>query len=427
MKKINHLSDTRFAHHLRLSSDRSVYFLRILSYMLVGILGIIMAVFTNATGVRYDSEGGVVYRQAYRIQISENLIDEVDRYKHGRVFDFTTAIPTEAVSYESFVYDSQEVLKESKFNDNVIIGLPLGQTYEHDTYSFYLPTKGELELPIAKVFNYKNIEDPTVYLPAEYYEIYNRSFEAVFSTEIYSKFLGTANVSLKSLAFKQFGKFKDVDIEINIDDHTFDNCLSKDRTIGDSEEVLALIDGKTMNLKVKIVETETKFSYDNFADYGTSLKIGKTLLFDFMENAYKSRKILDNYEDQYHTFNDTVPFETSFSTVYSVLSLVVLFFYGPLLLIIFYTSVKSRQIILRLSKAGFAHHISCREYTLTTVITSVIAITISLAVLGTLSPLLPSLGNMVWFNALDYILIAVINLLIAGLDIFVATRRRGDI
>lgn len=427
MMKIDHLSDTRFAHHLRLSSDRLIYFLRPLTYILIGIVGIIIAVFTNATGVRYDSEGGSVYRQAYRLQINENLIDEVDKYKHGKVFDFTTTIPDEAVSYESFIYDSKEILKEVKESNNVVIGLPYNQTYNEGTYTFYLPTKGEIELPVSKVFNYQSIESPTVYLPKKYYEIYNRAFEAVFSTEIYSKVLGTANVSLKGLPSKKFGTFSDVDIEINKDDHTFENCISKYKTIGDIVEVLAVINSQTKVLKIRIVETETRYSYDNFASYGKEIKLGKTLLFDFMENAYKSRMLLSEYEDQYSSFNDTASFETSFSTVYSILSFVALFFYFPLLTIIFYTSVKSRRIILKLSKAGFAHHISCREYTLTTVITSIVAIVVSLAILGTLSPLLPTLGNMVWFNALDYILIAVINLLVAGLDIFVTTRRRGDI
>ena len=77
MKTKPHLTDYKFAGHLRYSMDKSLWYLRISFYILLAIVGFLMAITTNAKGIRYDTNDSMLYKHSYRVETTEALSKKI--------------------------------------------------------------------------------------------------------------------------------------------------------------------------------------------------------------------------------------------------------------------------------------------------------------------------------------------------------------
>lgn len=422
MKTDNHLSDSCFARHLRHAVDKKIAFGRILLYILLALTGVLMSALTNASGVRYDGDGGEVFRQPYRL---ESATLELFDHSHGRIFDFTKPLAT-AAPLTDFDYDAAEILGAKPDADEVILGLPAADSTAVSVNSLYFPSVGLMTVTVVKEFQASNIVRPTLFLNRTLYNEYNRAYEALRQFYLVS---ADPRIKDRPCLDLEGGVLSTDKLDADIYLSAADQSLAAYGIPAASEPgtrltVNGLLNGRKRRLSVKIVDGPTQFDFAAFSELGKDVVIGSTVLYTSLKDAYKARLALSDLEDSYAAFNSAVAFSGTYDALYAEAAVGLVAVYAVLIAAVFLTAVKSRQGLMQLNRLGFDHRISVREYGFSTAILSLIAVLGAFGVLIGLTNFFEKLGAIVWFNAFDYILILLIEALIAGLDIFVATRRR---
>ena len=400
MKTKPHLTDYKFAGHLRYSMDKPLWYLRISFYILLAIVGFLMAITTNAKGIRYDTNDSMLYKHSYRVETTEALSKKIAT-TDSHVYDFTKPIPDQSL-LNDYDFDCASILKENVLENEIIVGLPKKSQFNPDKIKkIYIPGVNFTDISIKKTFINSDLIKDTIYLPASIYHIYNRAYESIKNGNL---IINNDSISLLNIGYlsSQYISISSFSLN-NVGKATFN------------------LNNVNYTLTIKIVDTPTCFNFKTFSDF--DVLIGKTILYNEIKDSFLARQFLLTVEDSYKSFNTTYLNGKEYdSTYYTVGSFTLIGVYVVLITSIMICASKSHKDIKRLAKLGMNSNISINQYAKSTILISLIAVLITYAIAFSISSIFEKYGSILWLNVFDFLMILIIEAIVASLDIFVASR-----
>lgn len=417
MKTKPHLTDYKFAGHLRYSMDKPLWYLRIAFYILLAIVGFLMAITTNAKGIRYDTNDSMLYKHSYRVETTEALSKKIAT-TDSHVYDFTKPIPDQSL-LNDYDFDCASILKENVLENEIIVGLPKKSQFNPDKIKdIYIPGVNFTDISIKKTFINSDLIKDTIYLPASIYHIYNKAYESIKNGNL---IINNDSISLLNIGYLS-SQLLDADIYYNINDNTLNKYISiSSFSLNNVGKATFNLNNINYTLTIKIVDTPTCFNFKTFSDF--DVLIGKTILYNEIKDSFLARQFLLTVEDSYKSFNTTYLNGKEYdSTYYTVGSFTLIGVYVVLITSIMICASKSHKDIKRLAKLGMNSNISINQYAKSTILISLIAVLITYAIAFSISSIFEKYGSILWLNVFDFLMILIIEAIVASLDIFVASR-----
>ena len=213
----------------------------------------------------------------------------------------------------------------------------------------------------------------------------------------------------------------DADIYYNINDNTLNKYISiSSFSLNNVGKATFNLNNINYTLTIKIVDTPTCFNFKTFSDF--DVLIGKTILYNEIKDSFLARQFLLTVEDSYKSFNTTYLNGKEYdSTYYTVGSFTLIGVYVVLITSIIICASKSHKDIKRLAKLGMNSNISINQYAKSTILISLIAVLITYAIAFSISSIFEKYGSILWLNVFDFLMILIIEAIVASLDIFVAS------
>lgn len=417
MKTKPHLTDYKFAGHLRYSMDKPLWYLRNSFYILLAIIGFLMAITTNAKGIQYDTNDSMLYKHSYRVETTESLSKKLATID-SHIYDFTKPIPEQSL-LANYDFDCASILKENVLENEIIVGLPKKSSFNLKTIKdIYIPGVDFTNISVKKTFVNSDLIKDTIYLPTNIYHIYNKAYETIKNGNL---IINNDSISLLNIGHLS-SKLLDADIYYNINDNTLNKYISINSfSLNNVGKVTFNLNNINYTLTIKIVDTPTCFNFKTFSDFDVS--IGKTILYNEIKDSFVARQFLLTVEDSYKSFNTTYLNGKEYdSTYYTIGSFTLIGVYVVLITSIMICASKSHKDIKRLAKLGMDSNISINQYAKSTVLISMISVLITYAIAFSISSIFEKYGSILWLNIFDFLMILIIEAIVALLDIFVASR-----
>lgn len=414
-----HLADLRYAGRLRFQIKRKLGCARLAMYILIALAGVLLSILTNASGVRYDADGGKIYRQPYRVQTSKPLAGLIGA--KADIYDFTRPSPEEQPLTD---YDLEcNALLFGPGRTETALGLPGGRDDKTEFVNIYFPSTGAISLPVSKTFTGVNLTVPTLFVPENLYEEYNRAYEALRSCLVSDMTPGPKDRNLLALGGVLAPLEAGIDIVLPKEQAERLN-LVPDSDI--SAVTLKVICGdREITLNGRIEESgRTLYNYRTMALIGADVERGQTVIFENLKDAYRAKELLRTFEDPYASFNSAQLYQTNYKIHYELTSPLMIGVYLVFISLILVAAYAERQAIRKLERLGLPPRLARVQYALATAALALISVLVGFAVYAVGSLALKSYGALFWFNVYDYIVIILIEACVAGADIFVATRGR---
>ena len=282
----------------------------------------------------------------------------------------------------------------------------------------YIPGVNFTDISIKKTFINSDFIKDTIYLPASIYHIYNKAYESIKNGNL---IINNDSISLLNIGYLS-SQLLDADIYYNINDNTLNKYISiSSFSLNNVGKATFNLNNVNYTLTIKIVDTPTCFNFKTFSDF--DVLIGKTILYNEIKDSFLARQFLLTVEDSYKSFNTTYLNGKEYdSTYYTVGSFTLIGVYVVLITSIMICASKSHKDIKRLAKLGMNSDISINQYAKSTILISLIAVLITYAIAFSISSIFEKYGSILWLNVFDFLMILIIEAIVASLDIFVASR-----